>query len=163
MTTNLPKIAADGRASGERSAFRRTTTVTITINASRANVWRRLTDAQAFPTWNSTVTKIEGSIAPGEKLKITVPISKRTFTPKVQSFEAPSSMVWRDGAKPMFWGVREFSLADRSGATAFTMTETIRGLMLPMAAKSLPDFVPVFERYAADLKAACEHEGPGAS
>ena len=30
------------------------------------------------------------------------------------------------------------------------------GLMLPMIAGSLPDFVPVFTQYAADLKRAAE-------
>ena len=30
------------------------------------------------------------------------------------------------------------------------------GLALPMAAGRLPDFKPIFERYAADLKAAAE-------
>jgi hypothetical protein len=31
-----------------------------------------------------------------------------------------------------------------------------RGLMLPMIKGSLPDFGPIFDRYAADLKRACE-------
>ena len=36
------------------------------------------------------------------------------------------------------------------------MTEVFTGLMLPMIAGSLPDFVPVFETYATDLKNAAE-------
>ena len=156
--------AVDGRARADLTTFRRTTTVAIDIAASRDVVWRLLTDAPGFPTWNSTVTSIEGPIAAGQKLKIAVPISKRTFTPKVTAFEAPSAMTWSDGAKPMFWGVRDFTLtALADGGTRFTMSETIRGVMLPMAARSLPDFVPVFEHYAADLKAQAERvAGAGA-
>jgi hypothetical protein len=36
------------------------------------------------------------------------------------------------------------------------MVEHFRGAMLPMSKGSLPDFAPVFDRYAADLKKACE-------
>lgn len=40
--------------------------------------------------------------------------------------------------------------------TEFEMSEVFTGLMLPMIAGSLPDFVPVFDQYAADLKRAAE-------
>jgi hypothetical protein len=36
------------------------------------------------------------------------------------------------------------------------MDEVFEGLMLPMIKGSLPDFGPVFDRYGADLQAACE-------
>ncbi len=67
-------------------------------------------------------------------------------------------MVWRDGNPVMFLGVRTYSLtrAPDSAATRFQMTESFSGLMLPMIAKRLPDFGPIFERYAADLKAEAE-------
>jgi hypothetical protein len=40
--------------------------------------------------------------------------------------------------------------------TGFEMEEVFRGVMLPMIKRSLPDFGPVFDRFAADLKKACE-------
>jgi hypothetical protein len=36
------------------------------------------------------------------------------------------------------------------------MSEIFSGLMLPMIAGKLPDFAPIFEQYAADLKNAAE-------
>ena len=36
------------------------------------------------------------------------------------------------------------------------MHEVFRGAMLPMIAKSFPDFGPIFEAYAQDLKTAAE-------
>jgi hypothetical protein len=36
------------------------------------------------------------------------------------------------------------------------MTETFAGILLPVLARRLPDFGPIFERYAADLKATAE-------
>jgi hypothetical protein len=36
------------------------------------------------------------------------------------------------------------------------MSEVFSGLMLPMIGSRLPDFGPIFERYAADLKKEAE-------
>jgi len=36
------------------------------------------------------------------------------------------------------------------------MTETFAGIMLPLIGRTLPDFEPVFDQYAADLKTAAE-------
>lgn len=146
-------------ASETRSTFKRSVTVSADINATPAVVWGLLTDAAAMPSWNSTVTRIEGAIAAGQRLAITVPISDRTFKPKVVAFEAPTTMTWADGQAPMFKGERVFRLEPRGDGTRFSMTETFSGIMLPMIARSLPDFVPVFDAYAADLKAAAELAG----
>jgi hypothetical protein len=43
-----------------------------------------------------------------------------------------------------------------AGLTKFEMIEVFSGLALPMAASRLPVFQPIFERYAADLKAEAE-------
>jgi hypothetical protein len=62
----------------------------------------------------------------------------------------------------MFKGVRTFELKRRGdGTTDFAMQERFSGLMLPMIKGSLPDFGPVFERYATDLKTEAERGGSG--
>jgi hypothetical protein len=54
--------------------------------------------------------------------------------------------------------VRTFALPPRSDeSTDFTMKERFSGLMLPLVKGSLPDFGPVFERHANDLKREAEH------
>jgi hypothetical protein len=66
-------------------------------------------------------------------------------------------MVWSDGMAPMFKGERTFTLTPRAdGTTELEMVETFSGLMLPMIKGSLPDFAPVFDRYARDLKKEAE-------
>ena len=150
-------------ATETRSTFKRSVSVTADINAAPDVVWGLLTDAAGMPGWNSTVTSIEGDIARGQRLAIRVPISDRTFKPKVVAFDAPANMTWADGQAPMFRGERVFRLEPRGDGTRFTMTETFSGIMLPMIARSLPDFVPVFDAYAADLKAAAERAGAEAS
>lgn len=129
--------------------------VEVDIDAPPDRVWARLTDAAGFPAWNATVTSLEGPIALGQRLAIRVPISDRTFTPTVTEFVPGERMVWSDGFWPMFRGVRTFRLTDVGGRTRFVMEERFEGVMLPMIARTLPDFVPVFDRYAADLVRAC--------
>jgi uncharacterized protein YndB with AHSA1/START domain len=148
---------ADGRAKAERSALKRSWSVSVDIEAAPERVWSLLTNAADFPRWNSTVTSIGGTIALGERLAIRVPVSERTFKPKVVELQPTARIVWADGQAPMFRGVRVFTVEPRGAGTRFSMTETLTGLMVPMAARSLPDFVPIFERYAADLKGEAEH------
>ncbi|MGO8994867.1 MAG: SRPBCC family protein [Polyangiaceae bacterium] len=146
------------KATKTDSAFRMDCAIRTTIRASPEKIWSFLTDAAAFPRWNSTVTSIEGEIAEGRTLKLRVPSApKRVFTPKVASMQPAKSMVWSDGMAPMFKGVRTFTLTPNAdGSTEFSMKEEFSGLMLPMIKGSLPDFAPVFEAYAADLKRAAE-------
>jgi hypothetical protein len=156
MTTD--KANANAKATKTGSAFRMSCSISTTIQASPDRVWALLTDAAGFPGWNSTVTSIEGQIAEGQALKLKVPSAPgRVFKPKVSNVEPGRSMIWSDGMAPMFKGVRTFTLTpngDRS--TTFSMKEEFSGLMLPMIRGSLPDFAPVFETYAEDLKRAAE-------
>ena len=139
------------------SAFRLVYGVRATIRATPAAVWARLTDAKGFPSWNSTVGAIEGTIAEGNRLAVRVPIAPgRVFKPAVVEFVPERRMVWRDGFAPIFQGTRTFTLTPRGQDTEFEMVEVFRGLMLPLIKRSLPDFRPVFDRYAADLIRACE-------
>lgn len=144
------------------TTFRLEYRVSAQIDAPAAAVWALLTDAPGFPKWNSTVTSIEGKIAQGEKLAIRVPVAPgRTFSPRVVALEPAAKMVWADGMAPMFRGERTFTLEPRAGGrgTQFTMAEVFTGIMLPMIKGSLPDFRPVFDTYAADLKRAAEKVG----
>ena len=131
--------------------------VEITIRATADVLWSLLTDADRFPRWNSTISRIEGKIREGERLRLHVPGTSRTFTPTVSGVVPDQRMTWAGGFTPIFKGVRTFVLKPRAdGSTDFAMTERFSGLMLPLIKASLPDFGPVFERYAKDLKQAAE-------
>ena len=148
------------RAEKTSTAFRLRCSIRRDIVAPPERIWRLLTDAARFPSWNSTVTSIDGEIALGHKLELRVPLDpKRTFRPKVTKLVENREMAWSDGFAPMFRGVRTFALTPgAAGVTTFEMTETFSGLMLPMIKRSLPDFGPAFETYAADLARAAEKE-----
>jgi hypothetical protein len=140
-----------------RGFFSLTCSVAANIRARPESIWRLLTDAENFPRWNSTVTRIEGQIREGQKLTLSVPGTSRTFSPRVSGVVQNERMTWTGGFAPLFKGVRTFELKPRNdGSTDFVMSEHFSGLMLPMAKSSLPDFGPVFARYANDLKNAVE-------
>ena len=131
--------------------------VEVNIRAKPEGVWTLLTNAKDFPRWNSTVSSVEGQIREGEKLRLHVPGTNRTFTPRVSGVVPYERMTWTGGFAPLFKGVRKFELKPRhDGSTDFAMKECFSGLMLPFVKNSLPDFGPIFERYANDLKDAAE-------
>ncbi|MBI4955136.1 MAG: SRPBCC domain-containing protein [Myxococcales bacterium] len=140
------------------STFRLRYAVACTIAAKPAQIWSLLTDAARFPVWNSTVSRLDGTIALGERLALQVPLAPgRTFRPRVTALTEGASMEWRDGMAPMFRGVRRFELTPNpDGTTEFSMVEELSGIMLPMIKRSLPDFRDAFSTYAADLKRAAE-------
>jgi hypothetical protein len=140
-----------------RHAFSMMCSVEVNIRATAETIWALLTDAAGFSRWNSTVSGIEGQIREGERLKLHVPGTDRTFAPKVSQFVPNQHMTWTGGFLPLFQGVRTFALRPGSeGSTEFTMEERFSGLMLPFVKRSLPDFGPVFEQYANDLKREAE-------
>ena len=138
-----------------KSTFRQSVRVDVDIKATPERIWSLLTNVAETPRWNSTITQIDGRVALGEQLKINVPISTRTFNVKVDILDPPTRLVWSDG-NAVFRGVRTYTLTPKGGSTAFSMEEVFTGFMLPLIGLSLPDFKPVFEQYAADLKNQAE-------
>ncbi len=135
----------------------RETRVGVNIAAPPEAVWAVLTEASAYPEWNSTIVSLDGTIAKGEQIELKVKLDpKRTFKLEVSTFDAPQRMVWEDG-NAMFRGVRTFTLTAREdGTTDVTMAEVMTGAMMGMIAKKLPDFRPDFDTFMADLKAEAE-------
>ena len=160
-STPPPEVTApiqlDGQAQlldGERYLEYR---VGVNIGATPDEVWALLTDAPAYPEWNSTVISIDGTIAAGEEIALKAKIDpKRTFDLTVSTFEPGQRLVWEDGGRA-FKGVRTFTLTPREdGTTDVTMAEVLTGSMMGMIEGKLPDFRPSFNDFAADLKRAAE-------
>ena len=147
----------ESRFTQTNGAFAMTCGVQVNIRASAEIVWSLLTDAKGFPRWNSTVTGIDGQILEGERLRLHVPGTNRTFTPKVSGIVTARRMIWSDGLPYIFRGVRTFVLEPREDrSTDFVMAEHFSGLMFALFKRMLPDFGPIFEAYAGDLKREAE-------
>ncbi|MBL7862198.1 MAG: SRPBCC domain-containing protein [Cyclobacteriaceae bacterium] len=151
MTT--ASFTQNGKASTVKTTFSRETSVTIEIEADPAIVWALLTKASDYPRWNSTVTAIEGTIAPGEKIKLKSTLdAKRTFTLQVKEVEVEKKLVWGDGQ-----GNRTYTIKKNDrGSVVFSMSEKIGGFMFPLYANMIPPFDQSFEQFARDLKKESE-------
>jgi uncharacterized protein YndB with AHSA1/START domain len=127
------------------------------IAAPVERIWFLLTDTPGYPAWNTTVDKVDGTLALGHKLKVFPKLTPgKGFGVKVKELVPNQRMVWAGGFPPMFKGVRTYTLVPVSGGIQFTMREELSGLMAPLVAKSLPDMQPAFDEFAAALKRRAE-------
>ena len=131
---------------------------TALIDARPEAVWAVLTDASSYADWDSGVVRVEGRIAPQEKIKVVSEANRgRAFAVKVTEFSPAERMVWSGGMPlGLFKGVRTFTLTPEDGATRFRMREEYTGPMLPLIWRSMPDLQPSFDRFAAGLKDRAE-------
>src|SRR5258708_7432358 len=131
----------------------------VTIRARPEAVWALLTDAAGYPQWNSTVAKIDGRIAPGEKVTGHAKTTPgRAFPLRVTEFAPPHRMVWSGGMPlGLFTGRRSYTLTPtKKGEVEFAMREEFSGLLAPLITRSIPDLQPAFDTFAADLKRRTE-------
>ncbi len=130
----------------------------IMIHSSPETVWAILTNGSAWTEWNSTIDKVEGAIAPGQKITVYSKVSPgRAFPLKVSEFVPSQRMVWSGGMPlGLFKGERTYTLTPKNNEVEFTMREEFSGLMAPLITKSIPDLQPSFETFAADLKRRAE-------
>lgn len=132
---------------------------TSTIEAPAGKVWSVLSDAQAWPGWDSGVEQVRGTIATSEKITIRVRAAAgRAFPVKVTALEPPHRLVFTGGMPlGLFKGVRTYSLSENAdGATIFTMREEYTGPLLGLIWKSIPDLGPSFAQFAEGLKKEVE-------
>ena len=130
----------------------------IVIAAPAERVWALLTDAPGYPAWNTTVDKVDGRIALGEKVTVHAKISPgRAFPVKVAELEPNARMVWSSGMPlGLFKGERTFTLAPGQGGVEFAMREEYTGLLAGLIGKSIPDLQPAFDEFASALKTRAE-------
>ena len=148
-----PDTLQTGNAKTIKKHFSRQTSVAIDIAASPETIWKLLTNAETFSSWNSTIVELSGKIAAGEKIVLrSILAPDRKFKLKIKDFEPHTRLTWGDAM-----GTRTFILSPKSnGVTRFSMSETIGGPIFPLFAKMIPPFDDSFNQFAADLKKATE-------
>ncbi len=132
---------------------------TINIKAPEETIWRILTDASSYPTWDPGVIRIEGTIALGEKVTAYNKINPdRAFPATVTELVPNQKMAWSGGMPlGLFKGVRTFTLTPKGdGSVDFTLREEFSGPLLPLIGRSIPDMTVSFKEAVAGLKAHAE-------
>jgi hypothetical protein len=129
------------------------------IKAMPDTIWKILTDAPNYPTWDPGVLRIEGTIAKGQSVTAYTKVNpNRAFPAKVTEFVPGQKMIWVGGMPlGLFKGVRTFTLTPKGdGSVDFTLREDYGGPLLPLFAGSIPDLGKTFEDFVAGLKARAE-------
>ena len=122
-----------------------------TIQAPPEAVWAVLVDGPGWQRWDSGA-RIEGQIAPGEKVRLTAEASgDRVFVLRVTRFDPPTELTFTGGMPLwLFRGVRTYRLEpDGAAGTQVAMREEYSGPMLPLIWRSMPDLQPSFDRFVA--------------
>jgi len=135
---------------------------TTLIEATPEQVWPVLTDIAAWPGWDSGVTNVDGRLALGEKLSITVEANPgRAFPVKVVTLSEPDRLAFRGGMPlGLFTGERTYTLQREGTAARFTMREQYTGPLAGIIFKSIPDLGPSFQQFADGLKQRAESAQP---
>ena len=129
------------------------------IKAEPAAIWAVLTDGASWTSWDSAVVRLDGTIAPGEKVTVYPEVNpKRGFAVKVVDFVPAKRMTWRGGMPlGLFTGTRTYVLTPQSdGSVRFDMREEYTGPMAGLIFKSIPDLGPSFQKFADGLKRRVE-------
>ncbi len=134
---------------------------TTSIQAAPEAVWNVLTDASGYGAWNPEIKRIDGTIAPGERIKCHVVLHGGKIQPvgvRVTEFDPPRRMVWKGGLPlGLFTGRRMFTLTPREGGTVeFNLTLEFTGPLAGAIVGTLGDRQPDIDALAAGLKARVE-------
>lgn len=129
------------------------------INASLEAVWAVLVDGQQYTSWDSGVEKFEGTIGPGNTIKVYSEVAPgRAFPVKVVEYDEGRKMTWESGMPlGLFKGRRTFTLTPNGSATRFHMHEKFSGPLLPLLGRTIPDLQPTFDKFANGLKQRVEN------
>ena len=137
----------------------RTYEASSVIGAPASVIWEVLVDGASWPEWDSAVVRVDGTIAPGEKVTVYPEVNpNRGFPVKVVEFTPDQRMVWRGGMPfGLFTGTRTYTLSQQpDDRVRFTMREDYTGPLAGLIVKSIPDLGPSFTRFADGLKQRAE-------
>lgn len=89
------------------------------IDATPDQIWQVLVDGQNWPSWDSGVNEVRGTVGPDEKITIRSKAAPgRAFPVTVTGFEPPRELVFSGGMPlGLFRGVRRYRLTPCARST----------------------------------------------
>lgn len=128
------------------------------IDAEPNTIWEILINAKTLVEGDVGITRLEGDIRLGNKIKLWAEVGgDRAFPIKIIEMDYNRKMVWQGGMPlGLFKGTRVFSLTKGTDATVFKLREDYTGPMVPIIWKSMPDMAPSFEQFVLGVKRLAE-------
>ena len=134
----------------------------VRINASPQHVWTILADLASYPQWNPLFREASGQLTAGSTvtLKTVRPGTERVMTVKVKVLAAEPGVQlrWVSSLPGIITREHSFTLTPADGGTRLVQTETYRGLLGRMSAKSVSRTQASFETLNKAIKQRTEHD-----
>lgn len=108
----------------------------ITIQATKEQVWNALIDTEAYPAWNPFITSFRGTIQKGQQVEAHIePPGQRgmTFKPIILEVSEYKSFRWLGKLfiKGLFDGEHIFEIEEnQNGTTTFYQREEFSGILV---------------------------------
>lgn len=136
----------------------------VIIRATPQKVWNVLTDFKSYPQWNPFITSINGDVATGSRIEVTLQqpgSSPMKMRPKVLVMDQPQEFRWIGHLlfPGLFDGEHAFEIRDNGdGSSTFVQSERFGGILVPLLRNMLDTkTVKGFTLMNEALKARCEH------
>jgi len=130
------------------------------IAASPQQVWAVLTDLASYPEWNPLFREASGQLTAGARvtLKSVHPANGRLMTVKVKvlAAEPATELRWASSLPGIITGEHSFTLTAAGNGTRLVQTETYRGLLARMSAKTLSATQAAFQALNQAIKQRAE-------
>jgi hypothetical protein len=118
----------------------KTMSATIQIDAPPMTVWAVLTDLSSYPDWNPLFREASGRITVGSRitLRSVHPANGRIMTvkPKITAADPGAELRWVSSLPGIISGEHSFTLTAAGGGTRLVQSETFRGLLVPLSART---------------------------
>lgn len=115
----------------------------ILIQAEPQRVWKILTTADDYPTWNPFIKRMKGNLSLGSQIEVEILApnsSTMIFKPKVTAFRENREFRWKGKLfiEGLFDGEHKFELIEQENGTClFQQSEKFSGILVPFLKKQL--------------------------
>ncbi len=121
--------------------------VTTTLEVSAEVAWRDLLDTHAYPDWNPFVTRLDGTLAPGQRLDVDLALGGRRvhMRPRVTEVLQGRSFAWLGHLvlPGLFDGAHRFEIRPLDDARSeLVQSETLSGALVHFARRLLTGDTP---------------------
>jgi hypothetical protein len=116
---------------------------TFAIDASAARVWEALTALDRYPEWNPQITRIRGSLQPGDRINLQLALPggpPMDLVATIEEARPGALLTWRGHVltRWLFEGYRRFEIESVAPERArVTHLEDIHGVLAPLFGRAL--------------------------
>jgi len=136
------------RPTVEKKAFSVRIEAVTPIAAPVERAWSVLSDTDAYGSWNPFVKRLDGQLAPGEKIEVSLALAGRKpqkMKPRIVGYEPGRSFEWlgQVGPRAVFDGRHRFELRPvDEGRCELVQSEVLSGVLVPFFKRMLTGPTP---------------------